>query len=358
MATPKGPRDREVPAVIRQAIPRSPASAALLIEFAQARGVALATCLKGTRLTMSALRNPATEVTAQQELRLIANTVEALDYEPGLGIEVGHQYHLTTYGIWGFALISSPTLRNAIDVGLRFVGLTFAFCRITARLHDDEVWLVLDPDEVPVAVRRFVTERDSAAIKNLQQELVGQSVPLRRVTYTFPPPADGIERYTEMLGTAPVFGADENTLVIDPLYLDEPLTQANEYARALAQSQCRDLLNQREARAGLSGQVRDLLLADPTQPLTLEEAARELHMSSRTVRRLLAAEGTSLRALTNEIREGLAEELLITGRMPVADVAHRLGYTEVSSFSQAFRRWKGLGPREYRARVSAGSISR
>ncbi|MCW4355920.1 AraC family transcriptional regulator [Hoyosella sp. YIM 151337] len=338
--------------MIREALPRSPASAALLVQFAQSRGTPPETCLKGTRLTLGDLRNPATEVDARQELRIISNIVDALHSEPGLGLEVGRQYHLTTYGIWGFALISSPTLRDAIDVGLRFVGLTFAFCQITARQHGDEVWLVLDPSEAPVAVRRFVTERDSAAITTLQQELFAQPVPARRVTFTFPEPDDGIERYAETFGVTPIFGAEENTLAIDPAFLDQPLPQANEYARAIAQSQCRDLLNQRKSRAGLSGQVRDLLLANPAQPLTLDEVARELHTSTRTVRRQLASEGTSLRALINEIREGLAEELLITGRMPVADVAHRLGYLEVSSFSQAFRRWKGLGPREYRARVS------
>jgi AraC-like DNA-binding protein len=58
----------------------------------------------------------------------------------------------------------------------------------------------------------------------------------------------------------------------------------------------------------------------------------------------------SFRGLLDEIREQLAEELLVTGGLPVAEVAGRLGYLEVSSFSQAFRRWKGVGPRAYRAR--------
>ena len=59
------------------------------------------------------------------------------------------------------------------------------------------------------------------------------------------------------------------------------------------------------------------------------------------------------RGLLDEIREQLAEELLITGGMSVAEVAQRLGYVEVSSFSQAFRRWKNVGPREFRARQLA-----
>ena len=72
------------------------------------------------------------------------------------------------------------------------------------------------------------------------------------------------------------------------------------------------------------------------------------HLSERTLRHQLAQEGTSYRALLDEIRERLAEELLITQGLPVTEIAHRLGYVEVSSFSQAFRRWKGMSPRAFR----------
>lgn len=72
-------------------------------------------------------------------------------------------------------------------------------------------------------------------------------------------------------------------------------------------------------------------------------------MSGRTLRKRLTAEGTSYRILLDEVREHLAEELLLAGGLPVEAIAHRLGYVEVSSFSQAFRRWKGVGPREFRS---------
>ena len=57
---------------------------------------------------------------------------------------------------------------------------------------------------------------------------------------------------------------------------------------------------------------------------------------------------TRVRTLQEEVREALADELLITEGLPVAEIAERLGYSQVSSFTQAFRRWKGVGPREYR----------
>ena len=112
-----------------------------------------------------------------------------------------------------------------------------------------------------------------------------------------------------------------------------------------------ELLAKRLVRAGVAAQVRDQLLARLTSPARPRPGRGELHMSERTLRRRLAEEGLWFRGLLDEIREQLAEELLITGGLSVAEVAERLGYVEVSSLSQAFRRWKGVGPRAYRAGV-------
>jgi AraC-like DNA-binding protein len=89
------------------------------------------------------------------------------------------------------------------------------------------------------------------------------------------------------------------------------MPQANAHAQALAQEQCRELLDRSSARTGVAGRVRDLLLARPADPPTAEHVARELMMSSRTLRERLAAERTSYRELLDEIRERLAEEMLI-----------------------------------------------
>ena len=70
-------------------------------------------------------------------------------------------------------------------------------------------------------------------------------------------------------------------------------------------------MQQRQARTLLPGQVRDLLLARPSQPPS-------------------------------------AEEMLLSGGLTVTETAQRLGYLELSSFSQASRRWNGMGPRAYR----------
>ena len=196
-------------------------------------------------------------------------------------------------------------------------------------------------------------ERDSAAIQTIQHELFASPIHIQQISYPFPAPASGVRPYTEIFGIEPTFDAPECAVGIPPEILDLPLPQANEHTTAIAREQCRQLLASRHARAGVAGRVRDHLLARTAAPPDAEQVAAALHMSERTLRRRLAAEGVTFRGLLDEIREQLAEEFLVTGRMSVAEVAQRLGYVEVSSFSQAFRRWKSVSPREFRSRQLA-----
>lgn len=339
--------------MVRWDVMRAPMSVQLLAGLGAEHGVPPELCLARTGLRLDALRDPNVEVSAKQELTVVANLLDALGDPPGLGVEAGVRYHLTTYGIWGFALISSPTWRSAIGVGLRHIDLTFAFCRFRAREEGELMHLVLDTPDIPPPLQRFVIERDSAAVQTLQQEVFASPIPIQEVSYTFGAPPGGTARYTEIFGVTPRFDAEENSVGLPPEVLDVPLPQANENTTEMAQAQCRALLAKRLVRTGLAGQVRDHLVTRLTAPPDLERVAASLHMSDRTLRRRLSDEGVSFRGLLDEIREQFAEELLVTGGLSVAEVAERLGYVEVSSFSQAFRRWKGVGPREFRTRRGA-----
>ncbi|WP_406861476.1 AraC family transcriptional regulator [Streptomyces sp. HUAS MG47] len=340
--------------MVRWTLGRSPSNVRVLIGLGADHGVPPETSLADTGLRESALRDPSVTVGARQELTVVANLLRALGNPPGLGLEAGARCHLTSYGVWGFAMASSPSWRSAIDMGVRYLDLTYTFTRIRIRDHGETFHLVLDVPDVPSHLQRFLLEHTSAAIQTLQNELLGSTVPVRDVGYAFPPPASGRQRYAEIFGTPPVFGAAENVVGIPTEILDVPLPQYDALTTALARDRCRRLLDDLDTDTALAGRVRDYLLTRASAPPALERVAADLHMSERTLRRRLAGEGVSFRGLLDGIREQLAEELLVDGGLPVAEVAQRLGYAEVSSFSQAFRRWKGMSPRAYRARQPAG----
>lgn len=321
----------------------------LMTRLGHEYGVPVETCLRGSGLTETQLSDPSSEISAADELAVIANLVRELEDPPGLGVVAGTRFRLTSYGLWGFALISSPTLSSAIRVGFQFGELSFSLSETSTRERDGELQLILEPLGIPPQLRRFTIERDAAGIQTLHRDLLAVPTALTRVSFTFPsPPADRLTCYEEIFGMRPEFNASENILAFDGEVANAPLPQANEQTAAVALQHCRDLLDRRRARTGVAGQVRNILIEQLIAPPDAATIARGLHLSERTLRHQLAREGTSYRALLDEIRERLAEELLVAQGLPVAEIAHRLGYVEVSSFSQAFRRWKGMSPRAFR----------
>jgi AraC-like DNA-binding protein len=82
---------------------------------------------------------------------------------------------------------------------------------------------------------------------------------------------------------------------------------------------------------------------------SVASAARALHMSVRTLHRSLQQEGTSFRELIDQLRQEQAATLLANPRYSVAEVGFLLGFTELSSFSRAFKRWTGKSPAAFRA---------
>lgn len=316
-------------------------SALLLLEFASERGLAAEQALRGTDLSLPLLRAAGAEIRADQELTLIRNVVAHFGNPPGLGLEMGLRYHLTAYGIWGYALISSPSMRQAIETGLRYLDLTYSFLRIHLEDHGSQTRLVLDDELVGDDVRRFLVERDTAAIVTILHELFAGQQPPAQVCFAFPPPPD-IAAYTRLFGCSPQFNASENSYTLDRQLLEQALPQANPLSAQLCEVQCRQLLAQRRARVGLAMQVRDQLVhgIGSSRMPNMEAVAAELLLTSRTLRRRLELEGTSFRALIDEVRQALAEELLSTAHLKVDAVAARLGYSEAASFLHARKRWR------------------
>lgn len=335
----------------RWALPRPCTSAAILTDVAAEHGMPADAVLRDTGIAAAMLRAPNAEITAGQELRLISNLVAELGAVPALGLLAGTRYHATTHGVWGFAVISSPTIRHALDVSTRYFELSFSFAEIRVDVSGDLVRLVLDDSAVPDEIRRFHTERDLAAVATVQRDLLPTMLPVEDFTVALPAPPYA-DRYAEIFDQVPRFDAPLTSVAVSAALLDLPLPQANPHTAAMCERQCAEIMQRRRERVGIAGRIREILvrrrgLAEQ------EDVAAELHLSVRTLRRRLTEEGTSYREIAGETYGLLAEELLAAG-LTVADVAHRLGYADAAAFTKAFRRWKGVTPGRFARALRAG----
>ena len=97
--------------------------------------------------------------------------------------------------------------------------------------------------------------------------------------------------------------------------------------------------------------VLRLLLASPLDRLSAVRVAEQLHMSSATLRRHLAADATSYQALLDAVRVHRCKRLLASRPLPGKALAYELGFNQPNSFYRAFHKWTGMTFTEYRARL-------
>ncbi|MEV4600885.1 AraC family transcriptional regulator [Amycolatopsis sp. NPDC049253] len=335
------------PAVRDWDFPRGTASVLLMLAFAEDHGVPAEKLLPGT--PREALTGPDRQVDARQELAVV-RAVAAHTGGDDIALELGRRYRVTTFGIFGFACISSPTMRDAMLFALRYLDLSFTFCIPHVELDEEGISLVLDDSRVPADVSRFLVLRDLAAIHTVMRDLLPGISP-RGLEFRHPAPSSA-KSYMDTFGVEPEFDAERHRASFDPAFLTMPLPQANEQTVALCAAQCDALVARRRERSGISQLVRERLVRLGGVDAGMDEIARQLTVSPRTLRRRLTDAGTGYRQLVDEVRQTLAEEMLDTGALSVEDVALRLGYAEASSFIYAFKRWTGTTPAAY-ARRSA-----
>ncbi|KAF0848135.1 AraC family transcriptional regulator [Nocardia caishijiensis] len=326
--------------------PRSIASVALMSQFARDHGRTLEQTLDGSGLTAAHLADPHAHVSAAQELTVATNLATALTEENHPGLDLGRRYRTTTFGIFGFACLASPTLGDALSFFLRYFDLTFAFCVPRVEVSETEVVVRLDDSALAAPARQFLLERDAAAILTVSEDLFPGQFSPTRVEIRRPQPSSPAP-FEEVFHRVPIFDQPENIVAFDPHLLAQPLPRADPRTLAQCEEQCRQLVTARRHRHGIAAQVRDLLTHVDLDTAGPDEVARALHISTRTMRRRLGEAGTSYQILRDEVRETLAEQMLSTGALSVHDVAIRLGYAESASFIHAFKRWKGLTPKQF-----------
>ena len=308
------------PVVSDADFPRSVTGLAVLVEHAREHGLAPARALAGTALGPGDLEDPERTVTAAQELRVIRNLLAA-----GLddGVAVGRRYRASSFGIAGYALLSSRTLLDAMTFAIRFLDLTFIFLLPQARIGEEQVVIELDDAAVPADVRRFLVERDMVAMDEVLRELLAGDL-------------------------ATTVDLEARTIAFASSNLERALPQANPATLTLCTTLCADLTSARREGSPLAQQVRVLLAQRLAFDPSIAGVAAGLAMSERTLRRRLAEDGVRFQTLLDQVRASLADKLLGTGTLTVTEVAHRLGYAEAASFIHAYKRWNGRTPTSLR----------
>lgn len=329
------------------AVPRGTEGVRIMVQAGMAHQMTAAECLAGSGLTEADLDDENSEIWAHQEFDVIRNLIARLGDRPGVGIEVGLHSTFGRAGVIGFMILAGPTVREGVESALPFLALSPTHLRFSLQTDEDHVYLVADDSELPTDVRAFIVERDLAGLVAATRGAHLEFTPLRVETTLDAERAAKLAEVLDLPLRDVYPGRRRNRIAGARELLDQPSPLADANTARTFSRQCQELLDRRLSRVGLAGQVRSRLLHKPGELPPMQTVADELHIDPRTLRRRLAGEGTSFRALLEEVRRRLAIELLAHD-VAVEEIAKRLGYAETANFTHAFTRWEGMAPSYFR----------
>ncbi len=249
--------------------------------------------------------------------------------------------------------LSAPTLGEALERIARFLRVLLHELEVELQVSGRHALLIIGQEaDLPVgpAGRVFAFEWLLRLIHGLVAWLVAHPLPLDEVAFPYPPPLHAAD-YELVFAPRHSFDAPQLEARFDRELLALPVRRDEAALRAFLNDAPAAITTLYRRDRALVPRVRDRLRAAlPAMP-TLDALARELHLSPRTLHRRLQDEGTSLRAIREQLRRDLAVDWLSKTTRPLSHIAADLGYADGAGFYRAFQAWTGAGPREYRQRL-------
>jgi AraC-like DNA-binding protein len=294
------------------------------------------------------------EAFANIDLFSLLQPLNQPQYFPGIVLRYARQREILDLGVLGFTILSCSDIRQAMLVTSRYHGLTAEAYRTGLQFEADRAcfrqWI--RPGYFDSRVE--IDEEHIAGVWQLLKTLLPQSLSMAEVEIQlgFPEPPYG-DLYREVF-TCPISFARESTSISFPAaWLDLPLQTADEMVERACQAQCESMLDKLGRGSGLVEEVRRLLLSVPgNRSVRLEEVARAVMLSERSLERRLLEAGTSFRSIDNEVRMGLAEEYIRLRYLPDKEIAYLLNYSQPGTFYRAFKNWFGITPKAFRKTVA------
>ena len=323
--------------------------AEILCRLAEEKGVCRQELIRPAGIRDAQLGHPDNFITLDQFTELCQQALARCG-DQALGLEFGKRLKFTAHGALSQAAISCDTLEQALRILIKYFRIRFAYMSLAFFIDGDEAVLQLDIHHDTSDLHRFNIEVVLASLMDVNSLLFGQRLlDDGRCQVDYPCP-EGIEPYRQLFGHAVSFNAGVNQLRFRKHLLSLPMSLSNPVARRVAEAQCEEEMRQMEASSSVTGRVIRLLESiRDGRLLSLDEVAGQLHVSDRTLRRQLAAEGARFQTLQETVRHQRALDLLRRNTtMAIDEVAEHLGYSDPSNFGRAFRKWEGISPSAWR----------
>ena len=266
------------------------------------------------------------------------------------GLHLGERTASRMYGLLGYLLANSLTLGEALTNLVSYQGLWSRSAGFELDVRGGGVRLrYWNSGGVPPEQRRQESEQMLSALITFIRSVVNVPVFPAEVRFEHSAPVATPE-HERIFGCRLFFGAATTELTLAADRLGLPIPEADpDLARLLkrqAEADLGDSLSEEPFLRRVQSLAGAAILS--SGDVSLSGLAAAAGMGQRTLQRRLQREGLTVRSLVDQTRLALARRLLGEGRLPLAQIAFRLGYSQTSAFHRAFRRQTGLTPQQSR----------
>lgn len=322
-------------------------SSRALVEACDALGMDTAPLLAVAGLTRVELNDPDARIPVEK-MTALWREAHARAGDPDLALHAAEALPFGAYAVIDFMARTSGSVRAALERISRYFPLINNVVELPIAVSGEHIRLDMVDRRGPGKLPRAYAEYTLAAVVLRTRKASSVEFPLVRVDFAHEAPADPRE-HVRIFGCPVSFEAERTGFVLARAVADAPLERGDSGLVAVLERHAQMLLAQLPRVSDAIGQLRatiqrELEGGDPS----LDNVARQLGTSRRSLQRRLADESLTYAQVLDEVRSTMARAYLSQRELSIAEVAYLLGFSEQSSFTRAFRRWTGTSPAEFR----------
>jgi AraC-like DNA-binding protein len=273
------------------------------------------------------------------------------------GLHFGERYNPKNIGALSYVVLNSPTIKAGFDNIGRYLRIHNEAGRVSLETVGERVYLRHWLADLGTDKPRQHNEYSMAVALNLIRLMVGSQWTPVEVQFAHQMPGETAE-HTRVFGAPIAFDCPTNAFVIDGEFVERQVPAADERLYRILQRYLEKVLEELPPEDDLLAASRKAIaeLMREGSP-ALAQVTKKLSMSQRTLERRLKEHGTAFKKLLDDTRRRFALKYLKDRKNTLTEIAFLLGYSEVSAFNRAFKRWTGSPPLDYRRRKTANKAN-
>ncbi|MDR7015282.1 AraC family transcriptional regulator ligand-binding domain-containing protein [Acinetobacter sp. 3657] len=318
----------------------------LISEVVSQWDITVAELFWGTGVEIEKLNDLNYKISLSSFKKVIARSIE-LTKEQGLGFFAGRQLKISSHGLLGFTVAISKNPLDAIETINQFVSLQCSFVELSFNIEQERAYyhIIYDGTAIDFDDRADLQAYEFSCVFFL----TGFVYLVRFFIPSFKPSIDLQCKYPEYFSRFEAilsstfeqirFEQPRTCLITSTQLLEMPLSMSDPLTSEKFKLLCQKELDDLATTQDILYRVKQLIDDEIEGLLSIDQVAKKLNLTKRTLQRMLQEKNISFQILYDDVRKSKAQKMLLNPFITKDDVAKKLGYSSISSFNRAFKRW-------------------